>query len=204
MRPTSRFARFEDFFSFRNAYKRGWFHLDMDTDRFTSSQMDAMFLGHFIPRVPIKCVPFSGTRPADIMGTTDAIPQIVSARFVDTLRLHGFSGWSTYPVRVYDKLGKERKGYFGLAVTGHAESDDSKRKVVWEQPPTAEGRPIRAVEGVYFLPETWDGCDIFTLGGGGHMLCTARVKEALEAAKMTNLEFERMTEVRAPYFEAKA
>jgi hypothetical protein len=93
------------------------------------------------------------------------------------------------------KDGSELPGYHGLAVTGRCGPiDDSLSDEVVLPPPVPRGRARRALRGICFDSATWDGSDVFTPEGYTASFVVERVKTAVEAAGITNVEFARLSE----------
>lgn len=155
----------------------------------------SLLRGDVRPRHLVEFRRYMGTKPQDIMGTTHAILLLVSERFVDVLLEERATGWGTYPVRIYDKIGLELSGYHGLTVTGRAGPiDRSRSRIELVPPPVPQGKAMYTEIGTYFDPATWDGSDIFVLEGTGVVCVVERIKLALEKRELTNLDFERMSE----------
>lgn len=51
------------------------------------------------------------------------------------------------------------------------------------------------MRGLCFPPESWDGSDIFTAEGYAGIFAVEAVKEALEGAGVTNVDFRRLSEI---------
>jgi hypothetical protein len=153
--------------------------------------------GEHVPSKPIEFVHDEGRKPQDMVGTTDGRPVLVSQRLIDVLRDHGFSGWRTFPVRLTLEDGTELRGYHGFSVTGRCGPiDDSLSDQVMLAPPVPGGEPAPGLRGLCFTPGSWDGSDIFTSAAGGAMIFVVeRVKDALERAGITNVAFQRLSEI---------
>jgi hypothetical protein len=107
----------------------------------------------------------------------------------------GFTGWTTFPVRVDDR-GTQRRDYEGLAVVGRCGAiDDSLSEEILLPPPVAGGRSARALRGLCFPPDSWDGTDVFTAEGRTDVFVVERVKAALELTGITNVGFDRLSEI---------
>jgi hypothetical protein len=131
-----------------------------------------------------------------LIGTTYGLPVLVSERFLDVLREHGFTGWTTFPVRVFLHDGSELKGYSGFAVTGRAGPiDDSLSEEVILPPLVPSGRARPGLRGACFAPESWDGSDFFACGDSSAITVTETVRQALEAARLSNVAFKRLSEI---------
>lgn len=137
----------------------------------------------------------SGSTPRDLVSTSLVSLRLISDRVISVLR--EFSGWGTYPVEVYGKKGERIPGYHGLAVTGRCGPiDDSRSRPAVYPPAVPQGRPTLVWIGLYFDPETWDGSDVFLPEDSANIFVTEAVKEAFEKAKITNVEFTPLTQVR--------
>ena len=137
-----------------------------------------------------------GRRLYDLVGTTWAVLDLVSDRVTSVLADNGFTGWTTYPVAIYDDRGDAIPGYHGLAVTGRCGPIDERLSPVVTLPPAVpegEAQPHRI--GLRFHPETWDGSDVFTPEGTAHVFVAQRVRDALVEAKVTNMTLRPLTEV---------
>lgn len=150
--------------------------------------------GECRPSQPIEFVRDEGRTPHDVIGTTYASLMLASERLVTVLDRNHFTGWTTFPVRVALDGGRELQGYRGLAVTGRCGAiDDSLSAEILLPPPVPGGRAGRALRGLCFPPASWDGSDVFTAEDYAGAFVVNRVKEALEAARVTNVEFSRLS-----------
>ena len=136
--------------------------------------------------------------PGDVIWTTSGDPLIVHSRVIDLLAANHFSGWTTYSVDVFSRGGDLVPGYLGLAITGRCGRVDLTRsKVVLREFP---GGWIPHFLGHYFVPDTWDGSDLFmeatdSLGKTSARRFTSEpVHDVFKTAKVTNLHFTRLTE----------
>jgi hypothetical protein len=137
----------------------------------------------------------SGSTAHDLIGTTFTSLLLVSDKTIGVLS--GFSGWTTYPVEVYGKRGELIPGYHGLAVTGRCGPIDYTKSTPRVcEPPIPGGGRSRQWFGLCFDEKTWDGSDIFVPEGTHMNVVVEAVKVALEKAKITNIEFEPLSECR--------
>jgi Immunity protein family (Imm11) len=150
-----------------------------------------------VPGEPIDFVRAEGHKPYDVIGTSYATLLLVSSRFRGVLRSHGFTGWTTFPVRIFLDDGDELDGYSGIAITGRCGPiDDNQSEKVTLPLPLPHGRARLGLRGLCFPPDTWDGSDLFTSeAGGAWIFVVERVKDALERAQLRNFEFERLSEI---------
>ena len=140
-------------------------------------------------RRPVRFERDEGSEAHDLVGTTHAALMLVSDRLIGTLGR--FCGWTTYPVTI-----EGQPGYQGLAVTGRAGPvDDALSPRVMLLPPVPEGTAVPGRRGLLFQPDSWDGSDVFVLGDSTITVVTVAVRDALLAARLTNLGLDRLTEV---------
>jgi hypothetical protein len=156
----------------------------------------ALARGEERPPEPIEFVGDEGRIPGDLIGTTYATLILVSQRLLKVLGQHHFTGWTSFPVRVFLDDGGELEGYHGFAVTGRCGAiDDSLSDEIVLPPPVPTGRAMPGLRGLCFPPESWDGSDVFTAEGYASPFVVERVKEALERTDVTNVEFRRLSEI---------
>ena len=138
--------------------------------------------------------------PGDIVWTTYAAPLIVHTRVIDLLAHHKFTGWTTYPVEVHTKSDRLVPDYFGLSITGRCGRVDLSRSAIEIQ--EYPGGWIPHFRGHYFIPDTWDGSDLFMeapdqLGRvSTWRMMTGTLKRALAKAKVKNILVRRLTDKR--------
>jgi len=125
---------------------------------------------------------------------------VICARVVDLLLANEVRGWTTYPVRVFDRKGVEALGYSGLSVTGRCESicfDRGRAEVVYKDLP---GGRFPFYKGLSVTTDSWDGSDIFTCADmkTGFVVVTPKVRDLCRDARITNVEFQSITDVLDP------
>ena len=142
---------------------------------------------------PIQFDAAQGLEATDFLWTQLVTPVCASERLIRILSENEVSGWSTYPVEVYDREGNMHPCYHGLAVTGAVcEADYSLSTVVTKPPPTPNGRSYDVYRGLYFKEDEWDGCDMFWVGGV--RVVVDRVRKIFEQNKVSNVRFTPITE----------
>lgn len=182
---------FSRLFNMSNSFVRGALHVQAGVD------LDdiAIFCGDERPEKPIIFRHESGGKPRDLISTTYVTLKLYSDRVIEILKDHGFSGWKTYPVEVYGKKGVRIDGYHGLAVTGRCgEIDWSRGRKERRPAPVPGGSAYDVWIGMYFDPETWDGSDLFVPEGMTCTIVTEAVKDALTAAKVSNISMRPLTQ----------
>jgi hypothetical protein len=122
---------------------------------------------------------------------TMAILTVVSDKVVSVLKTNFCSGWSAYPVRVYDPHGNLLVGYHGLAVRGRCgplQPERSTHTVVVDD----QIGPRPSYRGLFFDESAWDGSDMFVPSdGSAQVFLLERVKHLLLKAKIKGARFER-------------
>jgi hypothetical protein len=114
-----------------------------------------------------------GKKLFDIIRFSDSPNIAISKKVKAILEESGFTGWGSFPIKIEGVL----EEYYAFQVLSKA-------------------GPILNLEAVNnyetefseFDINTWDGSDIFNLEATLLKVCTQKVKDALEAAKITNLE----------------
>jgi hypothetical protein len=148
--------------------------------------------GSIVPPEPVAVHRAMGGDLWEVIWADQMGPLAVSHRVVELLRAHGFSGWSTYPVLVFDPERGVVPGYYGLAVTGRCGPIDYGRSQL-----DGIDTVLPDYVGLYFDPDSWDGSDLF-FADRGRPFCTAEVKTALDRADVRNIAFTPLPKVRTP------
>jgi len=149
-----------------------------------------------LPAHPLVFKQNMGSKPKDLVGTGYVAIKLLSSRTIRLLTECGFTGWDTYPVELLDREGTQIAGYHGFAVTGRCgPTDDSKSQRVLKLIPTHPDGQMPVWVGLYFDPGTWDGSAIFRPRGTVRTFVVEKVKEVLEEAKITNIRFNKLTEI---------
>lgn len=155
-----------------------------------------------------ECEPTAGVRvtwamgagvPSEVVWTTSAHPIILSGRIISILLAHEFTGWTTYPVRVFTRAGEELPDYHGLAVTGRSDrATPAQSSIVLRKYP---GGWVPHFKGESFDPGSWDGSDFF-MGRpdqngqlSGALFVTEQVRDALLGSAVGNISFEKLSEL---------
>jgi len=137
-----------------------------------------------------------GNTPKDLVGTGLVDIRLFSNRTIELLRARQYTGWKTYPVELVDRRGERISGYQGFAVVGRCGPIEAERSEIITRIPQANAKkPLQVFRGLLFDPATWDGNDIFQPRGTAFILVTETVKNAFEKARITNVEFHRITEM---------
>jgi hypothetical protein len=150
--------------------------------------------GEWKPTKPIVVKRHMGRAlPSDAIWTSHAVPLILGEKAWHVLERGGFSGWSSYAVRVFDKDGAQIEGYKGLVVTGRCGPIDNSRSVLVDK--QMPGGVFPVYKGVYFAEDSWDGTDIFCPSNVCGLIFVSRpVRDAFTRAKIRNLNFKPLSQ----------
>lgn len=141
----------------------------------------------------------AGSKFRDVLDTRYPPAYLISDRMKSLLEEHRITGWSCYPIELYDKKNARITGYHGFSITGRAGAMDLSNQPIGEKRYREDG-PVRKVyKGGYFDIDTWDGSDFFILDNSYWVIVTARVVELLKKNKITALEFERLSDMELSY-----
>ncbi len=152
--------------------------------------------GTWRPEQPLKFVQHMGNRKTDFLLCGISVVNLISHRFQDLLLSNQFTGWTNFSVDIQLKDGAPLNGFHGLSITGRCgpiDNSKSERKTIPAKWPAVQAIP--AWYGLYFDLSTWDGRDLFMPEGTGYIFITEAVKSALEEAKLSNLHFDKLTDV---------
>lgn len=122
---------------------------------------------------------------------------LVHNRVIELLTGSRVTGWTTYPVEVYDRESKKVDGYHGLAITGRCQSiflSKEHSQLVYEEMP---GGLFPRYKGLHITTESWDGSDFFTAADGrtAYIIVTDKIRELFVKAKVTNVDLLPVEEV---------
>lgn len=153
----------------------------------------ALSRGESHVKEPIQFDAAQGSKATDFLWTQLVTPVCVSQRVIRILSENDVSGWSTYPVEVFDPEGRLLAEYKGLVVTGAVcDADYSRSALIAKPPPTPRGKGYDVYKGLFFSEEQWDGSDMFWVGGV--RVVTEKVKKSLEQSGVENVAFTPLAE----------
>jgi hypothetical protein len=137
--------------------------------------------------------------PSEVIWTTSVFPLIISANIIELLTDSGLSGWTTYPVRIFNKDNNECPGYSGLAITGRCGRIDLSKSVIALR--EFPGGFFPEFRGHFFDPASWDGSDFCmeTPDKRGKFSMARIVTEEVVALfrrhRIANIRFVKLSEV---------
>ena len=120
-----------------------------------------------------------------------AVLGVVSDKVVSVLKRNFCSGWSTYPVRLYDHADNLITGFQGFAVHGRCGPMQLERSIHVEADKATGRRSYH--QGLFFDESGWDGSDIFVPSDGtGMVFVLERVRNVVLQAKLKGARLERV------------
>lgn len=135
--------------------------------------------GDTTPRGPVVFRHAVGRVPRDLMMGGDPALLLISDHFRGVLTREGFSGWGTYPAEVRTRQGDVISGYSGLSVTGRSRS--------------VPGLPflygLASLGATEMARRMRPDTDLFLDGSSSLIVVSARVRDALRAARVGNVSF---------------
>ena len=121
---------------------------------------------------------FKGSKFFDVISLVDPWNIAISEKFKNLLEGNSIVGWKGHPI----KIEGSNLNYYVLEIVGKA-------GIIREY--DEDGDRIYGTTQVD-VP-SWDRSDIFHIGTTGIRVCTLHVKEVIEKAKITNIEFEDLS-----------
>ena len=154
-------------------------------------ERDELIHGRFLLSESLQFDTYRGGQAADFLWSTSLVLVCISSRVIDLLKSNKISGWSTYPVEIFDRKGDLLPGYYGFAVTGPVCTLDRSRSEIIDKPaPTPGGRGYQVYRGYYFDESQWDGSDMFWVNGT--KIVTEKVYRLFKEYKITSILLERL------------
>ena len=162
---------------------------------------DALFFGDYHGIVfPVSFRQGSGRKLTDILRIGCVWPFLISERLKHILEEHNFTGWKTFPVKVYDKNNVEIQGYYGFSVTGRCGPINYNKCEIIEKQILPEATLEKYYKGLYVGLDKWDGADFFLSAGYMGIIVTERVSDALKDSKL-NVNFKNLAEFESSEFD---
>lgn len=171
---------------------------DADTPRALRVRPVGEFPGHALlsgerrPRQPLLFEVSGGIRPMDLIGTEFAGVYLISPRFQAALSHGSFSGWGLIEASV---SGTTIERYRLLVISGRCGPIEDSRSERLLIPSPSGGEAVGGWRGLLFDPDTWDGSDLFLPRNTFHTIVVDRVRDVVIRERLTNVTFERITEI---------
>ena len=163
-----------------------------DSENLSRTERNELIHGRFLLSKPLQFDAYRGGQAADFLWSTSLVLVGISSRVIDLLKSNKISGWSTYPVEIFDRKGGLLPGYYGFAVTGPICTLDRSRSEIVDKPaPVPTGRGYQVYRGLYFDESQWDGSDMFWVSNGATIV-TEKVYQLFKKHKVTNILLERL------------
>ncbi len=135
-----------------------------------------------------------GKNWCDLLDTGLGSLYLVSDRMKAIFEENQFTGWRSFPTRVYDKKDNEISGYHGLSFLGRASKPTYDERTIIEEQYAPNASIARYYIGLTF--DEWDGSDFFVLKDTLMTSITKRVADELKKHKFTNLELTSFIEIK--------
>lgn len=121
---------------------------------------------------PVSFHQLDGKIMRDYLDTRTGICYLISQRTKDILEREGFSGWKSYPIKLFDKKNHEIEGYHGFSIVGNGgqATKNENDRLTWSI-------------------SNWDGSDFFRFDHYHHQIVTERVMRVFKHAKITAVQF---------------
>ncbi|MEN4013081.1 MAG: hypothetical protein ROW48_13680 [Bellilinea sp.] len=165
------------------------------SDWLTKEQAIELFHGRLKLDTPLRLGAYMGGQATDFLWA-GLIPLVcISDRVVQLLQTNNITGWTTYPVEVYDRKGEAIPNYHGFAVTGGECRRDRSRSPIITKQAVPGGKPFEVYKGLYFYEEEWDNNDIFLVRSPTVIVVTDKVYFLVKKFKIKNVILTPLPEV---------
>lgn len=159
-----------------------------ESQHITVEQESLLTKGRMTVDKPLKFETFMGGQATDFLWSGHVTLVCISPRVVELLRTCGCTGWSTYPVEVYDRKGELLPGYLGFSITGpECKRDKSRSQIIGKPIPGLPERSMKVYKGLYFNEECWDGSDFFWIRYLNAKIITEKVYRLFKKNKVRNI-----------------
>lgn len=124
----------------------------------------------------------------DILDTGWPSFLLISDRMKTILEKGFLTGWKTFPIKLYDKSGKEISGYYGLSITGKCAPINYANSQTIEKRLVPAGPICKFYKGIFI--EKWDKDDFFAPEGSYTLFATKKAADILKRHKISNMRLE--------------
>lgn len=188
---------YDELFSLSGGHRRGALHFDVaHPDGFTDIELTHGLHQH---DVAAELHHVQGKQARDFLGA--GVAELISPKVQAILTELGATGWTSTPVTAPAAQAPMLEGYRLLVALGRAgEIDESRAERGWSD--DSDGTVSMPVfRGLYFAGDEWDGSDVFMAPVKGHVFVTRRVRDALVQARVTNVDFEPLSQFESPDYD---
>ena len=186
--------KIEDFFSFDSKYISSTFQaeiIELESNSFEKKTHLNLIKGDYEEiNFPIVFRQESGKILSDILDTGHVGFFLISEKLKNILEENNFTGWKTFPIKLYDKSGKEITGYYGFSITGKCGPINYEMSEIIEKRRIPTAPPRKFYKGLNIGLEKWDGTDFFTPPDNFRTIITKRAANVLKKKKVTNLNLK--------------
>lgn len=171
-----------------------------DFDWLTNDIAGSLFSGQLVvPPQSLLLHGYMGGQPMDFLWSGMTPIVCVSERVIKLLAMHNLTGWSTYPVEVYDRTGDLLPNYHGFSITGRVGQRDRSQSQILDVPLYKGSEKTHKVyKGFFFDKSSWDGSDFCTTVGTYYKIVTKAAFDVLKQNKVNNIRLTRLTDVEIP------
>jgi hypothetical protein len=165
------------------------------SDWLTSTQARDLSFGQLAAtELPLRLRAYQGGRAMEFLWSDFAGLRCISEKTIAVLTEGLLTGWSTFPVQVFDRTGRRLPGYAGLAIIGRGGPRDYSRSPVVEKPLWKGTERTRTVyQGLFFDESVYDSSDLFLVGGT--TVVTQRTRDAFKRNSISNVLLTPAAEV---------
>ena len=142
---------------------------------------------------PIVFKQNDGKNITDILDTGSVNLYLISDRTKDLLEANSITGWTTYPIRLYDKKGGEILGFHGFSVTGKCGKRDFSKCEIIRKPIRDQGPIWEFYKGVSI--NYWDGNDFCIPDGSLQIVLSEKGAKVFIANKISNVHLINLAEM---------
>ncbi len=135
-----------------------------------------------------------GKKLLDIIDTGYASLYLISGRFKELLETNEFTGWKVYNVEVFDKLGKQIFGYYGLSVIGKCGPIDYSKSQIIKKQLVPNGKFSEYYKGKYIGLDTWDKSSLFLPEDNNGIIVTEEVSKVIKRNKLSNVSLKNLAD----------
>jgi hypothetical protein len=196
---------FKYFYSFGSKLLSSTFQAGAEglINRDDSFGSDRLLMGNFTNiKFPVIFRQTFGKKLCDILDTGDVSLFLISDKMLNILKENNFSGWKTYPIRLYDRKNNEIYGYNGFSVIGKCEATTKyKRDSLFEKRLVPNGPLSTYYKGLYIDFTKWDGSDFFIPKGSLRIVITQNVRDIILKNKLTNINIRNIKDIEVSDFK---